>query len=666
MAINHLMPYTNMAGANEDWIIKTEAELRRLLCSIMGTLDSEIRDQVAAAIAAQDWVSLAEDAAAQLALNGELYGDLIVNGLLKGYSPQSMALVGEDLAIICCSSLSDDDATRYLFVRLSTGAVLGTTDGQQGHAGSCWYSDGILYVKTASSAAPYETTVWRLGVNTSGFSLDTESYQPITLVCNERPYWVAGQPGHGYIVAYSQITDRWILYDFSPALTLPAQSVTLTDGKPIELPAVLTYARQTVSIMNGRLYWVWLPYSVGVWAIGASSCTFERWLNLQQAPSDLINMGELEQFVVSNDGVTAYSLAQYFLPADDHTTRTYTIARHSFRRSVPQADSKGVIGVTRSIWVSPDSTAGCPDGSEAKPYPSLAMAVRAAISMPCRVVNINVFGDLTEESVEINEIGPNIYIRAARPTGYTGPASIKLDHVEVVGNVWISGATIQYVQVNRRGICRLQSCTIGVVTPGYEPDQPISAPYNTYGMPLLYVAGGICSLTDCTCTKDPTTYPAVVAYRGAIVTGEFTGGYPLIDAAADSLVHLASVTYPELLGEGEVVSMAGGRVYLPIKTGATYRLSFGAGNAGANTVEDVFVASRANTRRVVVYNTESGDYSYTTYWTVQLYGSEVAESAGVHVLDCHSIRTQISTGAVSYVNRATNTAFGIYSIKQIG
>lgn len=453
-------PYTNLHDLNLDIILKKidalEISYKNVSQAVQAVLQELIDDG-----SIEQWVG--EAVAAQAPLT-KLYTQMIRNEGIEDWALQSMAEYEPGVLICGFKNYGHNTETKQsmiMAVDASTGQILGSAKANIGEVGTVAVHNGVAYFKDASQYFLYKVTY------ASG-TVTIDELTPVVLAVPETidNSWIAGDDDGVYLVCSVNNGAAYHLYDVDMDGLTPGTCTNMRDitGRPYK-----TKQLQGTAIKGDRLYWVNGSSGCDVFQIRDSDVVWRKALNIQDRPSQLWDMGELEIVAPAlADNGDFWVGAQYFLPVGASNTsnknfmRCYSIARaNAFTSVIGDGTPTNVqLQDVRNAYLYVDASVadkGYRDGSEKHPFKLISEALYMAQSMDYNLVTIRVKGaPHTEYSFEVNDIRPNVFIEPSDEN----VDSFECGMAEIIGNARIKGGIFEYIQVLERGQAMLQGVTI--------------------------------------------------------------------------------------------------------------------------------------------------------------------------------------------------------------
>lgn len=450
-------PYTNFHDLNLDWIVKKvqalEISYENVGAAIQAVLQELIDDG-----SIEQWVG--EAVAAQAPLT-KLYTQMVRNEGIEDWALQSMAEYESGVLICGFKNYGQNTETKQsmiMAVDAATGQILGSAKNNIGEVGTVAVNNGTAYFKDAN-----QYMLWKVTYAAGTVTIDDQTPLVLSIPETITSAWIAGDDDGVYTICSINNGAAYHLYDVNLSTGVCSNMRDIT-GRPYK-----TKQLQGTAIKGDRLYWVNGSSGCDVFQIRDSDVVWRKALNIQERPSQLWDMGELEIVAPAlSDNGDFWVGGQYLLPvgksnvSNKNFMRCYSIARANAFTSVIGDGTKTNVQLQdiRNAQIYVDATIadkGYRDGSASHPFKLISEALYMAQSLDYNVVTILVKGTPhTEYSFEVNDLRPNVFIE---------PNDINVDSIEcgmaeIIGNARIRGGTYEYIQVTERGSAMLQDVTI--------------------------------------------------------------------------------------------------------------------------------------------------------------------------------------------------------------
>ena len=392
MGAFEFFPYSNTHDLNLDaWL----AEMKRISANA-DNIENIVREEIEELLDDGTIELMVEDAVAKYAPTTKLYTRLLRNGTEIDYTLQSLAQYDDDTLVAGYANVGlTVDTTVGSGILKAFNAKTGTVKATYGpvtwgHNGSVAIYGGVIYWHSYDTA--YRNVIHPVAWNGSAFSplasINITYYWGF-------PRWICGDGDGLYMVFEDSGTYR--LYD----LNLDG---TLGDYRTFIMTGVFSTAqRQGISVKGDRLYWVNGPQAVDVFAINESTVDYVRTFNLQDDPSGVWDMGELEMLAPSiSDNGGFYAGAQFYLPVgkgnasaqSDNFYRNVTISYCNALKSVVGVGTANRVQMrditTLGLYVYDNGTdVPLRDGTVDAPFKYIAEAVYFAKQLQGTKITVN-------------------------------------------------------------------------------------------------------------------------------------------------------------------------------------------------------------------------------------------------------------------------------------
>ena len=375
----------------------------------------------------------------------------VVIGEITGYAAQGMIRYDGDRYLVSFSSSSDATESLIALVDVSDGEIVTYDEVPYGHVNSL-ASDGVYYYcPAADGKSIYKFTVSIVDLdneeNGGGAKMDISTYGTIDLPNGSTVYNVFDVNGIVYAFGVKNgYTCFW------SALSGSGNVIN------ISLPEYAPRVGQSVYAADGLLYWLRsCPNTIGVFDL--RSGTFIRWINIGHFSNGVNMIGEIESIAASSsEGFML--LSQFYYPnPDSQAKRFYMLSELGYSQKLPAEQQHIYPNELRKIYVSNlyhdgisviTNSDGIPPsaqtGSSAHPYPSLELALYAAMATPDVPVNIiikNTDTDYEIDPIEINSPSADVIIYCAGKVTFTN-LILNAGNVAITGNAHFDRITTSH------------------------------------------------------------------------------------------------------------------------------------------------------------------------------------------------------------------------------
>lgn len=323
-------------------------------------------------------------------MDGTFHTKPLYIGDINGWAAQSIVYIDEGLYLIGFSSLADDNASKLVFFQEDdnpkNSSVIGEVTANYKHVNSIARdSDGVFYTSPASSKVKRFT----LDIDVENSTVSLTELEEMAMENGITVKDVFGCGGDVY--AYGEINGTAYYWNL-----LDSDAAPVAISLPDELPRV-----SQAWVADGTyLYWLCSnPNTIAIFDF--STGDFIRWVHVGDFAGGTLMIGEIEALCFANGRMKMVSQFHYPNPAT-HSRRFWLFSELFFAKDAPLDQLHSYPNELKRIFVSNEtegstglvtnkgeSIAGTEQaGTINNPYPTLEMALYAAMATPRNAVKI--------------------------------------------------------------------------------------------------------------------------------------------------------------------------------------------------------------------------------------------------------------------------------------